>query len=375
MPSYRFRMQRFAAMMISLFGIGFLLLFTKPLIAPLIFAVLLAFLLKPLVAAYERWTGWPMTSVILTLLTILVPLGVMIALVGAKMTSMVANLEGVSTDIGRGLGRLLRWVASTFQLPKAEVEAWLSANVSTLVNYPAELLTAGLGSSVQLAGSVLLCFIFIFFVLLYRRSFHQFFRYQFTREQRAEADDIFRRIVDMTKEYLQGMLLVMLILAVLNSLGLYLIGVRLALFWGVLGAVLAIVPYVGTTLGGFLPFLYALATFGLAWQPLAVVIFYGTVQSIEGNFITPKVVGNSVEVNPFIAVIALLAGGLFWGVAGMILALPLVAILRIVFSHVDLLLPVSELLSDDIYKRDGVFAEQYDEDRFRLLSFFVDRED
>jgi predicted PurR-regulated permease PerM len=373
MPPYQFSIQRFAALMISLFSVGFLFILGKPIIAPLLFAVLLAFLFKPLVDFHERWSGWPLGSVMLTLLTVLLPLGLIITLVGAKMRKMVINLEGVSTDISTGLGQILRWVAYTFQLPKEEVEAWLSDNLSSLVNYPAELLTTGLGSSVQVAGSTILCLIFIFFILLYRRSFYQFFRYQFTSEQRAEADDILRRIVDMTQEYLQGMLIVMLILAVLNSLGLYLIGVRLALFWGMLGAVLAIVPYVGTTLGGLLPFLYALATYGLAWQPLAVVLFYGTIQSIEGNFITPKVVGNSVNVNPFIAVVALIVGGLFWGIAGMILSLPLVAILRIIFSHIDLMRPVSELLSDDIYKRNDVFAETYDEDRFRLLSFFVDR--
>ncbi|RME96191.1 MAG: AI-2E family transporter, partial [Bacteroidetes bacterium] len=346
MNKHHFSIQRFAALVISLFAIFYLLRIGKPILSPLIFALLLAFLLRPLVSIYEQKLKQPVSSILLAMATVLLPLLLIGVLVSAQMSNVLSNFKGITTDIGTGLERILRWLALTFSVPEAKVESWLSDNLSNFMNYPAEILTAGLGSSVQVIGSVFLCFIFIFFILLYRRSFYQFFLYQFGPQSRTSANDMLQRIVLMTKDYLHGLLVVMLILAVLNSLGLYLIGIRLAFFWGALGAILAIIPFVGTALGGLLPFLYALATFGLAWQPVAVVIFYAAVQSVEGNLITPKVVGNSVEVNPFIAIVALLVGGTFWGVAGMILSLPMVAICRIVFENIDLLRPIGELLRD-----------------------------
>ena len=113
----------------------------------------------------------------------------------------------------------------------------------------------------------------------------------------------------------------MLILGVLNSFGLWLIGIDYPVFWGFLGAFLAIIPYIGTAIGGLLPFLYALATTSTLWQPMAVIGWFVLVQQIEGNLITPKVLGSSVKVNPFAAIFALFFGGYLWGIPGLILAI------------------------------------------------------
>jgi len=169
------------------------------------------------------------------------------------------------------------------------------------------------------------------------------------------------------------LLLVILILGVLNSLGLWLIGIRYAAFWGFLAACLAIIPYIGTTLGGFLPFIYALATTGTLWQPAAVVLLYSSVQTLEGNFITPNVVGNSVSINPLAAIIFLFIGGMIWGISGLILALPFVAVLKVVMEHITPLRPVSELLSSDLYSDSDKFLEEYDEEQYRISNYFSRR--
>ncbi len=173
----------------------------------------------------------------------------------------------------------------------------------------------------------------------------------------------------MNERYLYGMLSVMLILGTLNSIGLYVIGIKYALFWGFLGGVLAIVPYVGTLLGGLLPFAYALATTDNYWQPLSVVIFYFFIQQFEGNIITPKIVGSSVKINPLAAIFALILGAYLWGVAGAVLAIPLLAIVRIVFSHIDILKPYALLLSSDLHGKAHLFEGKFDDDKYRLLSF------
>ncbi len=156
----------------------------------------------------------------------------------------------------------------------------------------------------------------------------------------------------------------------MSSAGLAIIGIRHALFWGFLAATLAIIPYVGTFLGGLLPFLYALATASHSWQPVAVVILFGTVQALEGNLITPNVVGSTVKVNPLAAIVALLVGAKIWGIAGMVLSLPATALLKEYLKQFDTWKPVGFLLSDEIAEDHDTIKKRWDNERFRLRNFF-----
>jgi predicted PurR-regulated permease PerM len=169
------------------------------------------------------------------------------------------------------------------------------------------------------------------------------------------------------------MLTVMLVLGVLNSAGLYFIGIKYALVWGFLGALLAIVPYVGTTIGGLLPFTYAIATTGTVWQPTAVVVLYATVQFVEGNVITPKIVGNSVKINALAAVVSLILGALLWGIPGVILAIPLLAMIRIILDHITSFKPVALLLSDDLYADSDKYLNEFNHPKYRLSSLLRKR--
>ncbi|MEM1124742.1 MAG: AI-2E family transporter, partial [Bacteroidota bacterium] len=155
--------------------------------------------------------------------------------------------------------------------------------------------------------------------------------------------------------------------------GLLLIGIKYAFFWGFLAAFLAIVPYIGTFIGGFLPFAYAMATSDSYVQPALVVLLFGTVQVLEGNIITPKVVGSSVKINPLAAILALVTGGFIWGIGGLILAIPIIAILRVVMAEIDFLKPLSALLSSDIYENEEIFEEKFDKEQFRIWHFFRKR--
>jgi predicted PurR-regulated permease PerM len=211
-------------------------------------------------------------------------------------------------------------------------------------------------------------FIFIFFVLLYRGAIKNFILIQFPRQKQLEIQEILGQVQNLVRKYLYGMLTVILILAILNSFGLWIIGLDYPIFWACLAALLSIIPYLGTTIGGLLPFMYAFATSEFWWQPLAVVALYVTVQQIEGNLITPYVVGSNVKINPFVALIALLIGGIIWGVAGIVLAIPIAAILKLVFDHVEGLKPVGVLMSSGLHHKESEFTRNWNEDKYRITS-------
>ena len=150
---------------------------------------------------------------------------------------------------------------------------------------------------------------------------------------KATVQKVLAKIRRLVGSYLVGMLLVIALLACVYSLGLWLIGLPNPLFWGSMAAILAIIPYIGTFIGGLLPFVYALLFMNSFWQPIAVVALFVIVQQIEGNFITPKVVGDRVDLNPLAAILALFVWAFIWGIGGMIIALPLTAILKILCDH------------------------------------------
>jgi predicted PurR-regulated permease PerM len=142
--------------------------------------------------------------------------------------------------------------------------------------------------------------------------------------------------------------LVILIVAVLNIVGLLILDIEYAIFFGVLGALLTIIPYVGIFIGSLLPILMSLLTKDSAWYAVGVAGVFFLVQILEGNFITPNVVGAQVSVNPLAAIVGLILGGMLWGAAGMILALPVIAILKVVFDSVESLEPYGYLLGDSV---------------------------
>jgi predicted PurR-regulated permease PerM len=143
-----------------------------------------------------------------------------------------------------------------------------------------------------------------------------------------------------------GLLTVILIVGTLQSAGLYFLGIENPVFFGMLAAVLAVIPYIGIMIGSILPALVALVTKDSAWYALGVIIIMQGIQFLESNFITPFIVGGSVSVNQIAALLALLVGGSLWGVIGMILAIPFTAIIKVIFDNVDGLKPWGFLLGD-----------------------------
>ena len=152
------------------------------------------------------------------------------------------------------------------------------------------------------------------------------------------------------------------------------IGVEHAIFWGVLAACLVIIPYIGTVLGGMLPFLYSLATSQYDWQPWAVVIYYIIIQQLEGNIVTPKIVGSSVRINPFFALIGIVIMGGLMGIGGIVLAIPILAIIKLVAEEIDVLKPVALLMDKDLIQKRPLFFGKYDRDDYRLSSLMHEEE-
>lgn len=367
-------LQRITYALISLVLIFFILIIGKSFFIPLAFGILFAFVLLPVCRFYEGFIPSRIISILLMFLSVLIPVLGLLFFFGYEFARLIEGMPSIGKQLQRGLDNFIIWTQENLDLGAEELTQWFRENVSTLLDAPLTLLTNSLSSSTTILAGLILSILYTFFALWYRDSFRNFFIYQFGEKTRPEAELILGELKRVMQEYLSGLGLVILILGILNSTGLWLIGIKYAAFWGFLAAFLAIIPYIGTTLGGTFPFLYALATTDTFWQPAAVVILYVSIQQLEGNIITPKVVGSSVQINPLAAIIALLAGALIWGIPGLILAIPLMAAIKVVFSHIDYLKPTSELLGEHLYSKREIFGERYDADKYRLVNYFRRRD-
>lgn len=365
-----FNIQRFAHLLIVICLLVYILNIGKNIIAPIVFAMFFAFMLKPVSDFFEKYLKSRVISIICSFLAAIVPIVLVITLFTAQSVDVFTNMPTISGKIKNGINKLFGMLNSQFGFSKAEGEAWISENMSSALDAPMQIIGGWVSTSSTLLVSILLVLLYTFFFLLYRTSIKNFLLGQFTKQQREDARNVISNIQSVAQKYLSGLAVVILILGVLNGLGLMIIGIDYAFFWGFLGAFLAIIPYVGTIIGGMLPFAYAIATTDTMWQPLAIIALYSTVQTIEGNLITPKVVGSSVEINPLAAIISLLIGGAIWGVSGLILALPLLAITRIVFESIDMLKPIALLLSSELYEDREKFLTDYDKEDYRIVNYF-----
>ena len=363
-------LDRVAYFLIILVILVFTLIVAQNILVPLAFAVFLAFMGKPICAWFEAGINSRVASILLCFVVLIIPVALVVTLFVFQSVDVFSDLSGISGRLRGGLDSILTWTFDRFRVSRSAGTEWIQENLGGAVQGPLDLITTGLGTSTTVLANVFLTFIYTFLILLYRTSFKNFFLSQFPPSKRNVGFEFIHEVQEVTQQYLYGLGLVMIILGILNSTGLWLLGLEYALFWGFLAAFLAIIPYVGTFIGGLLPFLYSLVTAETWWQPLAVIILFAVVQAVEGNVITPKVVGSSVRVNPLAAILGLFIGGAIWGVSGLILAIPFVAILRVTFDNIDALKPLALLMSDDVYEHEDDFLEDYNRGRFRLSALF-----
>jgi predicted PurR-regulated permease PerM len=364
-----------AYILIVILGGGFLLLEGRDILFPFLFAVFFAFLLMPLEAYIFRLIPSKAVSITGSVVLVLGLVSGVIFVFSYQLIQIVSDMSSIQLQLQDGIESILKFIERKvpfFKLP--DDPNAMNDMMGKLLAAPIQYVGSGITSGAGFLFNTALTLIYTIFILIYKGAFHDFLMIQFTKDKRDEIQAVLSQSVQMIQRYLTGMVTVVIILATLNCVGLLIIGVEHAIFWGVLAACLVIIPYIGTVLGGTLPFLYSLATAQYAWQPWAVIIYYIFIQQLEGNLVTPKIVGSSVRINPFFALIGIVIMGYLMGIGGIVLAIPILAIIKLVAEEIDVLKPVALLMDKDLIKKRPLFFGKYDRDDYRLSSLMQQEE-
>jgi len=252
------------------------------------------------------------------------------------------NIKNFGANISISIEKLLNFLENSI-LHKGNLNL---DNPEKLVN-PVDVIQGTISTSTGFLVGFGLIFIYTFLFLFYRGSFKKLILYHFTEKEKENVKEVLTTIQKVAQNYFFGVMIVILIVGTLNGLGLWAMGLDYPFLFGYFAAFLAIIPYIGTFIGGLLPALYALVNEQNMWLAFFVVVWYIVIQTLEGNILTPKIVGSKVSLNPLIALIALLTGGLIWGIAGMVLFIPFMAILKVIFDSIEPLKPYGLLLGSD----------------------------
>ena len=350
-------LQNLAYTIIIIIGFGSLLYIGASVILPFLFATFFAIFLYPIDRFIFEKVRLRWLSILLSYLCIFIPIVLVIALFYLQLSTIVGSLPAIGDSLKKGFTQVVDKVEELIPFLDLDKDKILNGESSPDLKGPLSFIGRGIVSTTGIMAGAGLTLFYSFFILYYRKSFKNFIIYQFEKSSRPDIKETLTKIKETVQSYIRGLGIVTVLLATLNTIGLYFIGIDYPIFWGVLGGILAVIPYVGTLISGLLPFLYALATTDQNWQPAAVIIYYITIQQVEGNFITPKIVGDKVNINPLMAIMALIFFGSFWGIGGVLLALPITSIIRIIFGQFESTESIALLMSSDIHNEAEKFKD------------------
>lgn len=321
----------------SLLAMGLLLAFMyviQSVLVPLLFSILISISLFPLACFLERFRLGKAFAAILSVLTALAIIWVIGWFIVHQSIIIGKDASSITAKVISVLERAQAWVEQSFGIERTEMMKRLQNEGNNLVSNAGSVLTTTFGSLGNMVAGVVLVPLFSFFLLYYRDFFREFFFRAFKSVPHSKVDATLNKIYDVVQSYLLGLVTVMGIVAVLNTIGLMALGIGYAWFFGTLASLLMLLPYIGIAIGSILPALFALAVKDNAWYAVGVIVWFQVVQFLEGNVITPNIVGSKVSINPLMAIIAILFGGMLFGLSGLILALPLTATIKVILDAI-----------------------------------------
>lgn len=310
-------------------------------VIPIVFSMLFAIMLNPFLRRLESWRIPRVPGIVMVLITFILLLSALFLFTGYQMSLLVRDLPGLQDKILNLFNEISITLEERLGISTPERNRYLR----DITERAAPFFTGLLQSTSSALTIILQIPIYVFLLLLYKERFKRFLREVYHGNQ-VESRERIDEVKDVVQGYVLGLFIVICVLAVLNSIGLMLLGIQYAIFFGIFSAVLTVIPYIGNFIGGLFPVLVALVTKDTAWYAVGVVAVYAVIQFLEGNFITPNIMGSRVSINPLVALVSMIIGGQILGIAGLIIAIPVVGVVKLLFSHSRTLSPLVILMED-----------------------------
>lgn len=324
--------------------IGLILWFGKSFLIPLAYALLTALVLYPLTRFFERKGFGRAFSILIPIVLVSLSFSGLVLILSYELAILSAKWPLIHDQFQPYLFDIQNQLELEFGWTQEMQSGWIKDNLSTLSQNTGKIISNALAATFEALFNVIIIPIYIALILNFRGRLVEFATDIVPANFREKMPIVIQETVSVFSRFIRGMVLVYLSVGILNSIGLWIIGVDAPFVYGMITAIMTIIPYFGIIISALLPMIVSWMETESIWQPIGIVAVFSVVQYLEANLIFPYVVGRFVNLNTLAAIIAIFLGALFWGVAGMILFLPFIAVFRLIADHFDELKPWSRLL-------------------------------
>jgi predicted PurR-regulated permease PerM len=333
-------------LLIGLIAFLTVLYIARSIIVPLVFATIIAIVLHPVVSFFVKRRINRVIAIVITLFlafSVLAAFGGLLFSQASRFSESWPVLVDKFTSI---LNQSITWAAGYFDINPQKIHEWIVNTKTELINTS----SAAIGHTLVTIGSGLVILflipVYIFLILYYQPLLLEFIRRLFGKSDQGQVSELITQTKTVIQRYLVGLVIEAVMVAIMDSVGLLILGIDYAILLGIIGALLNVIPYIGGIVAVALPMMIAVATKSTPWYALYVLGVYYFIQLIDNHYIVPKIVASKVKINMLFAIIVVLAGNALWGIPGMFLSIPLLAIIKLICDNIEPLKPWGFLLGD-----------------------------
>jgi predicted PurR-regulated permease PerM len=363
---------RLAFLLVSLILLIYVMVQAKQFLYPLAFAFLLAYMLYPVVNFLEKKYVPRILSILIGLVIVIVILYGAGFFIFRRIGTLIEDMPSLKKQALDNVDVFLQSIQNTFGIKDNKLEDILRESVSGMFQTGNQEFKQMFMHTTGALIKILLLPVYVFLFLYYRTKFAYFILKMVPDGRRLVTVRILREISTVATRYMGGIFIVATCLSVMNSIGFSIIGLKYPIFMGIIAAIFSFIPYFGTLIGYTLPFAFSLLTMNSPMYAVGIVVQYFIVHLIENNLLTPNIVGDKLKINPFFIIVGLIAAAMIWGVPGMMIVVPTLAIAKIIFENIDSLHPFAYLLGPKGTKRHAISMENT-RNRFNKIKKFFKR--
>jgi predicted PurR-regulated permease PerM len=323
------------------------LIYGKAVILPILFSILLANMLLPMTNFLERKKFPKILTILLPLVTaILTGIGIAYFL-SSQVMHFMDDIPSLQEKADGLTDSLQEWFRNTTHITIRKQNQYIHDTMGDLKEKAPKLVGLTFASLTGILTYMVLIPVYTFLILYFRSKIKLFLVKMFRNGSEENVRDILTESTTIAQRYLTGLSIETVVVFTLNTIGFVILGIKYAVFLALLAALLNLIPYVGILVANVICMVITLASSEQASDVVWVGVIMAIVQFLDNNFGMPLVVGNTVRINALVTILGVIIGGALCGIAGMFLAIPVLAVLKVIFDRAPGLEPWGELIGDD----------------------------
>jgi len=342
---------RLAAILLCLIGLFVILYFGGDIIFPILLSLLFAIILRPIVTfLIKRLRFTYFIAVVFAIVFFIVIFLGVFYFISLQITDMVNDWEKIKSNFYFHIEYFQQLISDNFHLSNIEQKEIIGNAAKNSLKSGNQIVGITISSFSDIVLNLTLIPIYTFLFLLYQNHFIAFLTKLYKPQNHKKLREILFEIKTAVQSYVAGLIFEMIAVSFLTSIGLYLIGVEYFILLGIITGILNLIPYVGILFAGVLSIVVSLSGSTDLSVALGVIVVNLIVQFLDNNILIPMLVNSKVQINAFASIIGIIIGNVLGGITGMFLAIPIIAIIKVIFDRIDHLEPWGYLLGDDVPK-------------------------